>query len=82
LLVVAGRLATWLPVLLLLHSQIPYKPGVATVPGQRCGLLTGGKQSKPAHSRNITTTTDNEPKGEKRCFFPWLKPRVSTPRTS
>jgi hypothetical protein len=80
LLVVAGRVAAWLPVLLLLHGQIPHKPGVATVPGQRSRLLEGGKQPEPAHSSNITATTDNPPKGEKRRLLPCLEPSVSTPQ--
>lgn len=80
LLVVAGRLAARLPVLLLLHGQIPHKPGVATLFGQRCRLLTGGKQPEPTHSSNITATTDNLPKGEKRRLLPRLKPGVFTPQ--
>jgi hypothetical protein len=43
---------------------------VATVLGQRRRLLTSGNQPKPAHSRNITATTDNLPKGDKRRFLP------------
>jgi hypothetical protein len=80
LLVVAGCVAAWLPVLLLLHGQIPHKPGVATVLGQRCRLLRTGKQPEPAHSNNVTATTDNLSKGEKRRFLPRLKPGVSTPQ--
>ena len=80
LLVVTGRLAAWLPVLLLLHGKIPHKPGVATVFGQRCGLLRAGKQPKPAHINNISKTTDNLSKGGRRRFLPRLKPRVSTPQ--
>ncbi len=81
LLVVARRLAAWLPVLLLLlHGQIPHKPGVATVLGQRCRLLSTGKQPEPAHSNNVTSTTDNSSKGERRRFLPRLKPGVSTPQ--
>jgi len=80
LLVVAGRLAARLPVLLLLHGQIPHKPGVATVFGQCCRLLRAGKQPKPAHIDNIGMITDNLSKGGKRRFLPRLKPGVSTPQ--
>ena len=80
LLVVTGRLAAGLPVPLLLHSQIPHKPGMATVLGQCCRLLKARKQPKPAHINNIGATTDNPSKGGKRRFLPRLKPRVSTPQ--
>jgi hypothetical protein len=79
LLVVAGHVAAWLPVLLL-HSQIPHKPGVAAMLGQCCRLLTPGKQSKPAHSNNVTAATDNSPKGEKRRCLPRLKSGISAPQ--
>jgi hypothetical protein len=82
LLLVARRLAAWLPMLLLLHRQIPYKPGVPTVLGQYGHLVRAGKQTEPTHSDNVTGTTDNMPKGEKRALLPWLKPGVSTPQTS
>jgi hypothetical protein len=59
LLVIARRLAAWLPVPLLLDSQIPHKPGMTTVFGQRGRLLNAGKQPKPTHSNNLGTTTDN-----------------------
>ena len=74
LLVVARRVTAWLPVLLLFHGQIPHKPGVAAVFGQRWRLLTGGKQPKPAHNNNIGPTTDNQPRGKKRRLLPRLKP--------
>jgi hypothetical protein len=80
LLVVAGRLSAWLPVLLLLDGQVPHKPGVPTVFGQCCGLLKAGKQPKPAHTSNLGSTTDNPSKGGKRRFLPPLKPGVSTPQ--
>ena len=82
LLVISRRLAAGLPVLLLLHGQIPHKPGMTTMLGQPGGLLRDGKQSKPAHSNNLGTTTDSLPKGEKRRFLPRLKPRVSTLQSS
>ncbi len=78
LLVVARRVAAWLPMLLLLDGQIPHKPGMATVFRQCCRLLRAGKQPEPAHSKNLGATTDNMSKGEKRRFLPRLKPRVST----
>jgi hypothetical protein len=78
--VIAGRLAARLPMLLLLHGQIPHKPGMGTMLGQPCGLLRAGKQPKPAHSNNLGTATDNLPKGGKRRFLTRLKPRVSTPQ--
>ena len=80
LLVVAGRLAAWLPVLVLLHGQIPHKPGMATVFGQYCRLLRAGKQPKPAHINNLGSTTDNRSKGGKRRFLPRLKPGDSAPQ--
>jgi hypothetical protein len=51
-------LAARLPVLLLLDGQIPHKPGMATVLSHDCGLLYAGKQPKPAHIKNLGTTTD------------------------
>jgi hypothetical protein len=81
LLVVIGRLAAWLPVPLLLDGQIPDKPGVATVLGQRDHLLRAGKQPKSAHINNLGMTTDNLPIGGGR-FLSRLKPRVFTPQIS
>ena len=49
LLVITGRLAALLPLLLLLDGQIPHKPSMLTVFAQHCGLLRAGKQPKPAH---------------------------------
>jgi hypothetical protein len=80
LLVVTGRLAACPPVLLLLHSQVPHKPGVATVPGQSSRLLAGRKQPKPAHINNLGMTTDILPKGNPPRFVPRLKSGVSTPQ--
>jgi hypothetical protein len=82
LLVVTGRLATWLPVPLLLDGQIPHKPGMATVFDQHCRLLRPGKQPKPTHINKIGSTTDNMPKRGKRRCLPWIKPGVSTPQIS
>ena len=62
LLVVAGRLATRLPMPLLLDSKIPHEPGMTTVLDQNCCLLDTGKQPKPAHIENLGSTTDNQSK--------------------
>jgi hypothetical protein len=70
LLVVTRRLAPWPPVPLLLDGQIPHKPGMTTVSGQRCRLLNTGKQPKPAHNNNLGTTTDNLPKGGRGVSSP------------
>jgi hypothetical protein len=68
--VISGRLAARLPVLLLLHGQIPHKPGMTTMLGQRGRLLRAGMQPKPAHSNNLGSTTDNLPKGGSGVFSP------------
>jgi hypothetical protein len=70
LLVVARRLAAWLPMLLLFHGQIPHKPGVPTVFGQYRHLPRAGKQTESTHGDNVTGATDNMPKGEKRRYSP------------
>ena len=59
LLDVAGSLAPRLPMLLLLHRQIPHKPRIAAVRQQGILLLSNRQQPKPRHSRTVTTTTDN-----------------------
>jgi hypothetical protein len=53
-----------LPMLLLLDSQIPHKPGMATMLRQHHRLLSSRKQAIPRHSRNVATTTDKSLKGE------------------
>ncbi len=63
LLVVAGRAATGLPVLLLLDRQVPHIPGVTTMLGQHRLLLSGRKQPKSRHARNVAACTDKSPKG-------------------
>jgi hypothetical protein len=70
LLVVTGRLASWLPVLLLLDGQIPHEPGVATMFDQDCRLLNTRKQPKPTHNRNIDTSTDNTLGNRNAAFLP------------
>ncbi len=57
LLAVSGCVAARLPMPLLLHGQIPHKPGMATVLSQRACLLNAGQQPKPRHHHNINTTT-------------------------
>jgi hypothetical protein len=48
-----------LPVLLLLHRQIPHIPCVPAV-RQQCRLvLRGRQQTKPRHIRTVTINTDN-----------------------
>jgi hypothetical protein len=70
-----GRLATWLPVPLLLHGKIPHKPGMTTVLDQYCRLLDTGKQPKPAHINNLGSTTDNKPERREAVFPPPAKAR-------
>ena len=55
---VARSLAARLPMLLLLHRQIPHKPRVAAMRQQHLFLLTVGQQPKSRHSRTLSTTTD------------------------
>jgi hypothetical protein len=63
LVVIARRLATWLPVPLLLYGKIPHVPSMATVLGQDGRLLNAGEQPKPAHLNDLGGTTDNPTKG-------------------
>jgi hypothetical protein len=78
LLVIARRVASRLPMLLLLDGQIPHVPRVATMLGQHLCLLSGRKQPVSRHPRNLTATTDELPKA--RRFLHRLKPGVSTPQ--
>ena len=79
LLVVAGRLATWLPVPMLLDGKVPNKPGMTTVFDQNRCLLNTGKQPKPAHINNLGSATDNPV--ERRGGVPARpKPRIATPQ--
>ena len=64
LLVVAGRVASRLPVLLLLDGQVPHIPGVAAMLGQRRHLLESRKQPVSRHPDNVTIATDKLPKRE------------------
>ena len=58
---IAGSLTAWLPMLLLLHRQIPHKPRIPAVSQQDLLLLRGRQQPKPRHSRKVTTTTTDNP---------------------
>ena len=55
----AGSLAARLPVLLLLHRQIPHKPRIPAVRQQDLLLRRGRQKPEPRHIRTLTTTTDN-----------------------
>jgi len=61
----SGGLAARLPVLLLLHRQIPHIPRIPAVRQQPLLLLSSRQPSKPRHIRTVATNTD--------------KPRPSTP---
>ena len=58
LLDIARSLAPRLPMLLLLHGQIPHIPRIPAVRQQRVLLLSDGHEPKPRHSRTVTATTD------------------------
>lgn len=74
LIVVAGRAASRLPVLLLLDSQIPDIPGVAAMTSQHRHLLISRKQPVSRHTGNLTATTDKPPKGD-AAFAPPARAR-------
>ena len=80
LLVVAGGPPPRLPVLLLFNSQVPHKPGVATMFSQHGRLLRGGKQSEPGHPSKLTDTYDKSMEGRARCLLYRLRPAQSAPR--
>jgi hypothetical protein len=58
LLYVAGSLAPRLPVLLLLHRQIPHVPRIPAVLQQCLLLVRSGQESEARHIRTVTTDTD------------------------
>lgn len=74
LLVVRRSTTARLPQLLLLHSQIPHKPGMLAMLHQPHLLSRRRQQPKPRHTRNLATTTDNKwnarPVGRYRSYFP------------
>ena len=84
LLHIAGSLAARLPMLLLLHRQIPHIPRISTVRQQHFLLLGSGQQSKPRHIRTVTTTTDIPGVSTHGAlatgFIPRLRFRVSSRR--
>ena len=58
LLDVAGCLAPRLPMLLLLHRQIPHVPRIPAMRQQCLLLLRDGHQPEPRHMRTVTVDTD------------------------
>jgi hypothetical protein len=83
LLQIPGRLAARLPVLLLLHRQIPHIPRVSAVRQQCLLLLNGRQQSKPRHIRTLATDTDiSRPRATVPVVigFLELKSRASSPK--
>jgi hypothetical protein len=81
LLQIARRtLAARVPMLMLLHREIPYVPGMSTVVLQHCFLRRGGEQPVPGHTNILSITADIS--GEaKRRFPPGRRARVSAPRS-
>ncbi len=57
LLDIARSFAARLPMLLLLHRQIPHIPPIAAMRQQRRLLIRGRQQPKPRHSDKVSTTT-------------------------
>jgi hypothetical protein len=83
LLQIPGRVAARLPVLLLLHRQIPHIPRVSAVRQQCLLLLNGRQQSKPRHIRTLATDTDiSRPRATVPVVigFLELKSRASSPK--
>jgi hypothetical protein len=56
--VARGALPAWMPVRVLLDSQIPYVPGMGTVIPQHRLLGGRGLQPVPGHANTVTNTTD------------------------
>jgi hypothetical protein len=84
LLEITRSIAARLPVLLLLHCQVPHIPRIPAVRQQRRLLLRGRQQSKPRHSRTVTTDTDMSAQSARATlgigFLPELMARVSCRR--
>jgi hypothetical protein len=84
LLDIARSLAARPPMLLLLHCQIPHIPRVPAVRQQCLLLLRRRQQSKPRHTRNVTTDTDNRCRSTSAPFeidyLPGPTSRVSSRR--
>ena len=70
LLVVTRRVASGLPMLLLLDSQVPHIPGMAAMLPQYRRLLGGRKQPVSRHLGNVSITTDKSPKGQAGLLSP------------
>ncbi len=79
LLVVAGSPPSRPPILLLLDSQVPHEPGVATVLRQHRGLLSGGNQPTPGHPCKVVSNNDKLTEGRERRLLYRPKPAESTP---
>lgn len=64
LLAITRRMASRLPVPLLLDGQVPHKPSVTTMSGQRHRLIGGRKQPVSRHAGNVAIDTDKTPEGD------------------
>jgi hypothetical protein len=58
LLVIPRGATSWLPILLLLYSQVPHKPGMPAMLQQHRLLRRCGHQPEPRHIRKVSATTD------------------------
>ena len=76
LLHVAGSLTAWLPVLLLLHRQVPHIPCVSAMPQQRLLLLRSRQQPEPRHVRTVTNGSDIHGRRKSTILRIRLHPRV------
>jgi hypothetical protein len=85
LLQISGGLAARLPVLLLLHRQIPHIPRIPAVRQQCLLLLRSRQQTKPRHIRKVTTDSDNPGRSRPTplgiAIRPGLKSRIFSQRT-
>ena len=80
LIVVIRCSAARLPMLLLLHGQIPHKPGMATMLGQYCRLLKARKQPKPAHTKQHRREHRQDLERRNAASPPPPEPIVSRPQ--
>lgn len=84
LLDITGSLAARLPVLLLLHRQIPHIPRIPTMRQQALLLLGSRQQSEPGHTRTVIPTTDNRcpsrPSSVESGFLPGVTSQVPSRR--
>ena len=72
-------LAAWMPVGVLLDSEVPHVPGVRAVTPQHVLLGGCGDQPVPRHTNTLANGTDISEE-VKRRFLPDLKAAVSTPQ--